>query len=113
MQHEMRLESYFFKCLKDGTKRIEIRLNDEKRKIIKIGDSIRFREVTNEKNYIDVNVEQLLYFNNFEELVNQFDISLTADKTYSKDKLLDNLEKMYSKEQQEKYKVVGIKIKLK
>lgn len=113
VQHEMKLESYFFNCLKNGTKRIEIRLNDEKRKIVKIGDIIRFREVTNEINYIDVCVEELLYFDNFEDLVNYFDISVIADKTYSKDKLLDTLEKMYSKEQQEKYKVVGIKLNLK
>lgn len=38
----MRLHNSPFKLIKNGTKTIELRLNDEKRKLIKVGDIIRF-----------------------------------------------------------------------
>ena len=38
----MKLNEKYFEYIKRGTKRIELRLNDEKRKLIKIGDKIRF-----------------------------------------------------------------------
>ena len=40
--HEMRLHNSPFKLIKSGTKTIEMRLNDEKRQLIKVGDSIKF-----------------------------------------------------------------------
>ena len=40
MKHEMRLHDDPFNKIKQGTKKIEIRLNDEKRKSINIGYTI-------------------------------------------------------------------------
>ena len=40
--HEMNLQPKYFDFIKDGTKRIELRLYDEKRQQIKIGDLIEF-----------------------------------------------------------------------
>lgn len=42
MTHEMKLQPKYFDYILNGTKRIEIRLNDEKRKKIKLGDKINF-----------------------------------------------------------------------
>ena len=42
MEHEMKLQPEYFDFILNGTKRIEIRLNDEKRQQIKIGDTIKF-----------------------------------------------------------------------
>lgn len=42
MKHEMKLKAQFFNYIKNGTKRIELRLNDEKRRKIKLGDTIKF-----------------------------------------------------------------------
>ena len=42
MTHKMYLQDKYFDFIKNGTKRIELRLNDEKRQQIKIGDSIEF-----------------------------------------------------------------------
>ena len=38
--HNMKLMTKYFDYIKFGSKRIELRLNDEKRKNIKIGDEI-------------------------------------------------------------------------
>lgn len=40
--HQMRLHPEHFKSVKDGNKTIEIRLNDPKRQLIEVGDTIEF-----------------------------------------------------------------------
>ena len=40
--HSMRLQEKFFNYIKYGTKRIELRLFDEKRQAIQVGDEIIF-----------------------------------------------------------------------
>ena len=42
MIHKMKLQAKYFDFMHRGTKRLEIRLNDEKRQLIKIGDIIEF-----------------------------------------------------------------------
>lgn len=42
MVHEMKLQPEYYNYILKGTKRIEIRLNDEKRKIINLNDKIKF-----------------------------------------------------------------------
>ena len=42
MTHEMKLQPEYYNFILNGTKRIEIRLYDEKRQSIKLGDTIKF-----------------------------------------------------------------------
>ena len=42
MIHRMNLDSNPFEMIKNGTKTIELRLNDDKRRKIKVGDYIIF-----------------------------------------------------------------------
>lgn len=110
MIHKMRLHNEPFCSIKNGTKTIEIRLNDEKRQIIKVGDTIEFENRVN-KEKINVRVIALHKFNNFGELYESFDkISLG----YNEKDIADpsDMELYYSKEEQKKYGVLGIEIEL-
>ena len=50
MKHEMKLNNEPFINIKNGTKTIELRLNDEKRRLLKVNDLIEFtNRETNEK----------------------------------------------------------------
>ena len=109
--HEMKLQSEFYYYIKNGSKRIEIRLNDEKRKIIKVNDIIEFRNIENNEK-IKTKVLELKKYNSFIELLDDNDISLLADKSYNKEKLLKELNNFYSKEEQNKYGILAIKIDL-
>lgn len=40
MKHNMNLNNRPFESIKEGTKTIELRLNDEKRSLLKVGDEI-------------------------------------------------------------------------
>ena len=108
--HEMRLHNSPFNLIKSGTKTIELRLNDEKRSLIKVGDKIEFtNRITEEK--IVVEVINLHKYDSFVELYKHFDkVSMGYDEDEEADP--KDMEQYYSKEEQDKYGVLGIEIKL-
>jgi ASC-1-like (ASCH) protein len=110
--HEMKLQPEYYNYILNGTKRIEIRLNDEKRSKIKIGDTIKFLKEPDLKESFKIKVVGLYRYNSFEDLFKDFDISILSDKSMSKEELIDVLEQFYTKEKQEQYGVLGIKIEL-
>ena len=98
--------------MKNGTKRIEIRLNDEKRKDLKIGDVIVFQKESELKEELYTQIVNLRVKRNFKELIENLEISEYSDKSESEENFLHDLYKFYTKEQEEKYGVVGIQIKI-
>ena len=112
MIHELKLQPKYYNYILNGTKRIELRLYDEKRQKIKIGDTIKFLKEPNLEEAFNVKVIDLLRYNSFDELFKDYDISILADKSETKEKLKEALEEFYTKEKQKQYGVAGIKIKL-
>lgn len=112
MEHEMKIQAKYYYFILNGTKRIEIRLFDEKRQQIKIGDTIKFLKEPELKEYFNAKVIELLRYKSFEDMFKYFDISILSDKTMTKNELINDLEQFYTKEKQEKYGVLGIKIEL-
>lgn len=110
--HEMKLQSKFFNFMLNGTKRIEIRLNDEKRQQIKLGDIVIFKEEPTLENSFKAKVIGLLKYNSFKDMFEDFDISILADKSMTKDDLIKTLEEFYTKEKQHQFGVLGIRIEL-
>ena len=108
--HEMNLQSKYFDFIKDGTKRIELRLYDEKRQSIQLGDIIEFAKSDDEK--FKAEVVGLLRYNSFADLFEDFDISILADSSMTKQELLEVLGEFYSEEKQAEFGVIGIRIKL-
>ena len=109
MKHEMKLNNGPFMNIKNGTKTIELRLNDEKRQLLKIKDLIEFtnRETLEQ---LLVEIENLYHYPSFEELYKHFD---KVAMGYREDEEANpkDMEEYYSKEEQEKYGVLGIEIK--
>lgn len=105
MIYRMKLQNEPFKQIKKGTKEIEIRLNDEKRKAFKINDYIEFTNITTLE-IMFVKITNLYNFKNFEELFNHFDNSTLGGGTY------EEMYDYYSKEDESKYGVLGIEIKV-
>ena len=106
MEFKMKLQSLPFSMIESGRKSIELRLYDEKRKQITIGDTIRFSAINNP-------TKALFIFGSFEELYRALPLTecgYTADNVRSaspKDML-----KYYTREQEEAYGVIGIRIKV-
>jgi len=106
----MNLQPKYFDFIKDGTKRIELRLYDEKRRSIQLGDIIEFAKSDDEK--FKAEVVGLLRYNSFADLFEDFDISILADSSITKQELLEVLGEFYSEEKQAEFGVIGIRIKL-
>lgn len=112
MIHEMKLQPEYYNYILHGTKRVEIRLNDEKRKNIKVNNKIIFLKEPDLNESFEAKVVKLIKYNSFEEMVKNYDISVLADKTITKKSLLADLEKYYPKEKQNKFGVLCIEIEL-
>lgn len=112
MVHEMKLQPNYFEYIKNGTKRIELRLNDEKRRQIKLGDTIKFLKEPKLLESFNAKVIGLLRYENFESLFKDFDISILSDVSMTKEELLNVLQEFYTLENQQKYGVLGIRIEL-
>ena len=110
MIYKMRLHNDPFLAIKSNEKCIEMRLNDEKRQNIKRFHQIEFTNLqTNEKIYVWV--KQMHYYPSFEELYKHFDKIALG---YKEDEVANpmDMEQFYSKENINKYGVVGIEIEL-
>ena len=106
----MNLQPKYYDFIKDGTKRIELRLYDEKRQSIQIGDIIEFAKSDDEK--FKAEVIGLLRYNSFADLFEDFDISILADSSMTKQELLEALGEFYTEEKQAEFGVIGIRIEL-
>ena len=112
MEHEMKLQPEYYNFILNGTKRIEIRLFDEKRQQIKIGDTIKFLKEPELNESLNAKVIGLLRYNTFEDMFKDFDISVLSDSSMTKEELIAVLEQFYTKEKQKQYGVLGIRIEL-
>ena len=111
MLHEMKLQPKYFDYIQNGTKKIELRLYDEKRSLINLNDEIEFLKEPELTEKIKVKVIGLLRYNNFTDLFEDFNISDLADTSMTKEELLNVLEEFYTIEKQKQYGVLGIRIK--
>lgn len=105
MIYRMKLQGEPFKQIKKRIKKIEIRLNDEKRKFFEINDYIEFTNISTLE-IMFVKITNLYHFESFEKLFNNFDNSILGCGSY------EEMYKYYSKEEEKKYGVLGIEIKV-
>ena len=107
MVHLMKLQSNPFEKIKNGTKTIEIRLNDEKRQILSVGDNIEFSLFDNPEQKILTEIIGLQKFKSFKELCYAFDPKSYGSENKEEYELMY---KYYAKEDEEKYGVLAIQI---
>ncbi len=107
--HRMNLQKSPFEKIRGGTKTIELRLNDEKRQQIKIGDEIEFSMRDNPEEKILTKVTNLLYYPTFKDLFQNLPPEATGSDSQEDWKLMYTF---YSEEDEKKYGVVGIRLKL-
>jgi ASC-1-like (ASCH) protein len=106
----MKLAAVPFKKIQNGSKIIESRLYDDKRSLISIGDYIEFSNNSNPQEKVKTKVKALYGYGTFLELFSQFPSEYFGEE--SKDFLIEEIETFYSKEDQKKFGVLGIKIEL-
>ena len=109
MRHTMKLKEDPFERMKNGTKTIEFRLYDEKRRKIKVGDEIEFFKLPKLQERILVRVKNLYRGDSFKNLFKI--ISPDKDNKEINNKTEEML-KYYTHEQEKEYGVIGIEIEI-
>lgn len=110
MLHKMKLKESPFERIKNGTKTVEFRLYDEKRKQINIGDKIEFSKLPDLQEKLVVEVLDLYHENTFKELFEKLNTK-NSDKEEIERKV-ESMYSIYSPKQEKEYSVLGIKIKI-
>ena len=109
----MKLNESPYERIKLGKKKIELRLYDEKRRKLNLGDIIIFSKLPNLIDSQQAKIIGLLRYNSFKELIEDFSLSYFGyPNNYDKDKFIEKMYEIYSPEKEKKYGVLGIKLEL-
>ena len=111
MTHEMRLDTRHFDRMARGEKTVEMRLFDEKRQKISVGDSIVFTDASDASRQLSVRVVALHRFANFADLYRTLPLVQCG---YTPEEIAlaspTDMEIYYPIAEQNRYGVVGIEI---
>lgn len=110
MNISMKLKAVPFDAIKSGHKDIELRLNDEKRQQLKVGDTITFSKSPDDTETLEAEVVGLLRYPTFADLADDF----APQRMGGTDKasIVEGMRGYYSDEQQVEFGVVGIKLRV-
>jgi ASC-1-like (ASCH) protein len=112
MKHNMKLKPAPFEMIKNGQKTIELRLYDEKRQLIKIGDEIIFTNTATEET-IHTQVLNLHRFDSFAELYKSLPLLKCGYTSENIERATPaDMEQYYPAEEQKEFGVLGIEIKV-
>lgn len=111
MIYEMGLYNKPFQSILSGKKVYEVRLYDAKRQLIKRGDYIVFTNVTTEET-MTVKVMEINRYESFKAMYEQIDKKLLDCENDSLEEMLESTYKIYTKEQEQKWGTVAIRIEV-
>lgn len=111
MQHEMKIKAVYFDKIKSGEKTYEVRLNDEKRRMIQVGDIIVLKREPEQVEELFVEVKDLIYFKSFYEMVNTLPLAKVGFAGVKKSDVVNVYHQFYPVEKEQKYGVVAIAVK--
>ncbi len=110
-EHVMHLSEEPFNWIREGKKTVEIRLFDEKRREIKLKDTIIFKKI-NSNEEIKVKVKGLLRFKTFNDLFLFVPKKYLAHESLTLDEQIKRIRKYYSEEKEKRYGVLAIWFKV-
>lgn len=108
-QINMKLNNLPFKQIKEGSKTVEVRLLDEKRKQLEVGDTIIFTNNETNEN-LEKQIVGLKTFPTFNCLYDSYDSILLGARGYSKEQYSNSMNNIYSKEKELHYGVLAIEL---
>ncbi len=106
-KHLMHLSEEPFNWIKDGRKVVEVRLYDEKRKMVNVGDLVVFKKLISGEEII-VSVKGILRFNSFKDLFLFIPKEYLAHESLSLSEQIMRIRDYYSEEEESENGVLGI-----
>ncbi len=112
MKHDMRLHPAPFAAIRDGKQLYEVRIYDEKRKLVRLGDIIVFSERPELKNTFEAEVSGLLQYRTFRELFTDLNVDHWNAHGWTIEQCVEPPPRPYTSEDEQKYGVVAIRVKV-
>ncbi len=106
----MKLRREPFDNIINGIKTIELRLYDEKRQLINVGDKIMFSLIDGFSQQVETVVVKLHRFTSFRELFLTNHFCKCGCGDLSIDEAVERMRQYYTENEEEKYGIIGIEI---
>ncbi|ALS78743.1 ASCH domain-containing protein [Planococcus kocurii] len=112
MEHTMGLYDEYVESIIERKKKVEVRLNDEKRRKIKIGDTIKFIKIPSQNEVIRVVVLELKSYPTFQAMYEDVPFSDFDCEEWTMEEMIKGTFDIYSVEQEQAWGALAIGIKL-
>ncbi|MFD2132394.1 ASCH domain-containing protein [Pseudogracilibacillus auburnensis] len=110
MIHQMGLYEAYFNAIKEGKKKVEVRLNDKKRRKIKVGDTIEFIKHPEQNDTLQVKVTELRTYDTFKDMYEHIPFGDFDCEGWTMKEMIDGTYEIYSLEQEKKWGTLAITI---
>jgi ASC-1-like (ASCH) protein len=111
MVHQMGLYGEYFNAIRTGEKKVEVRLNDEKRRKIKVGDIIEFVKVPKKNETLRVQVTELRRYDTFKEMYEDIPFHDFDCEGWTLEEMVNGTYEIYTQEQEKQWGTLAIIIK--
>lgn len=108
MEMIVHLHPDVFSIVKNGVKDVEVRINDEKRRKLNVGDTLIFLKRPNEDESLKRKVKALKYYDSFSELLKYYEMKRIYLDGYTEAMYLEEMRRFYTEDEEKKYGVVAI-----
>jgi ASC-1-like (ASCH) protein len=110
MEHRMGLYGEYFQSIIKGKKKVEVRLNDEKRRKIEIGDTIEFIKIPEQDETLKVQVIGIRKYDTFKEMYEDIPFEEFDCEGWTMKEMIDGTYEIYTPEQEKKWGTLAITI---
>ncbi|MEK4082108.1 ASCH domain-containing protein [Solibacillus sp. FSL K6-1126] len=110
MIHKMGLYGEYFDSIRKGKKKVEVRLNDEKRRKIKVGDFIEFIKIPEQDETIIIKVTDLKIYDTFQAMYEDIPFQDIDCEGWTMQEMIDGTYEIYTPEQEKEWGTLAITI---
>jgi len=107
----MGLYGEYFQSIHEGRKTVEVRLNDEKRRKIQVGDTIEFVKVPEQDETLQVQVTGLRTYDTFQDMYKDIPFKEFDCEGWTMEDMVKGTYEIYSPEQEKEWGTLAIMIK--
>lgn len=109
--HEMKVAEPWFSRMDLGVKTIELRLLDEKRQTMKIGDHVSFKLFPKLEHSCLMEITGLLHYPNFASLIDDINVAWLGYEEKDREWLKSSMYDIYTQEEEKEFGALGIRLK--
>jgi ASC-1-like (ASCH) protein len=112
MLYQMKLHEESFGRVQSGQKTLELRVFDEKRQRLNLGDRVEFANAADLSQTVRTEIVGLLRYNALSDLIDDMPAAYLGFEENEKRYIKESMFEIYTPEEEKQYGVLGIRIRL-